>query len=421
MKITQLIEKFESKEFDDVLVDLYQDPSQLETQRERYVALFKEYEEAFGDEEVSLISVPGRTEIAGNHTDHQNGKVLAGSVNLDMICVCAKAEDTRMISDGKEIEYLDSLDYVEEEKGTSTALVKGVIKGMEDKGYHVGGAHAVMRSNVLVGSGLSSSAAFEVMIGNIMNHLYNEGTVDQLEIAKISQWSENEYFGKPCGLMDQCACALGGIIYIDFYEKEDPKVEKMDLSFADYGYSLCITNTHGSHDDLTDDYAAITKEMGDIAHHFGKGVLTRVEEEDILKNMKELRETYGDRAVLRSLHMLEENKRVEAQRENVKKKDFDAFLKKIKESGDSSYKYLQNVFTTKYVNHQGVSLALCLSDLFLKENGVSRVHGGGFAGTIQAFVKNEAVKEYQEKMDEIFGEGSCMVLQINRYGAHKVA
>ncbi|MBQ3376312.1 MAG: galactokinase [Erysipelotrichaceae bacterium] len=422
MKVTALMNDFKSGLNDSVLLDFYVDKSLVEPQKKRYIALLKEYLDKFGDEDVSILSVPGRSEITGNHTDHQHGCVLACSINLDIICVAAKADKTEVYSNGQLIAGVSAEDtsFDPSQKHTSAALCRGVMNRLEVNGFKIGNFHAVMRSNVRVGSGLSSSAAFEVMIGTIMSYLYNEGKVDKVEIAKYSQYAENQYFGKPCGLMDQCACALGGVAYIDFEDPSNPIIDQIGFKLNDYGYSLCIVNTGGSHSKLTGEYSAITEEMGQIAAFFNEKVLRNVSERQILNNLKLLRDNYGDRAVMRSLHMIRENERVMRQRDNLKEGNIEGFIKTIKESGNSSFKYLQNVYTNIDVAYQPLSLALMISEGFLGEDEACRVHGGGFAGTIQAFVKNENVSEYKKLMDKVFGKDACIVLQVNNHGSDRV-
>ena len=316
---------------------------------------------------------------------------------------------------------VSNLSYNESEKETTKALIKGVLKGAKDHGFNVGGFKAYITSDVLIGAGLSSSAAFETVVGTIISYLYNEGKMDAVTIAIIGQYAENVYFGKPCGLMDQMACSVGSLVHVNFANPKEPVVEKVEFDMNKYGYSLCITDTKGSHADLTADYAAVPQEMKEVAAYFGKEVLLEVSMEDILENIAKLREKCGDRAVLRAIHFINENKRVGKETGALKAEQIDKFLSLVKESGDSSYKYLQNVYTVNDIKHQNVSLALAISDSVLEGgNGVCRVHGGGFAGTIQAFVKNEAVPEYLEKMDKVFGKGACSVLKIRKYGGMKV-
>lgn len=308
----------------------------------------------------------------------------------------------------------------EEEKETTTALIKGVISGFGERQYKVGGFLAYITSDILIGAGLSSSAAFETLIGTILSGLYNNMSISAVDIAIIGQYAENIYFGKPCGLMDQMACSVGNLVYIDFGNPAAPVIEKIEVDMEQYGYSLCITDTKGSHADLTDEYAAVPNEMKLVASYFGKAVLKNVTARDILQNISILRNKFGDRSVLRALHFINENERVVQEVDALKRGDFKEFLAFVEASGNSSYKYLQNVYSNKDVTCQNVSIALAISDMVLGDNGVSRVHGGGFAGTIQAFVKNSFVDEYKKNMDLVFQKGSCSDLKIRKYGGIQI-
>lgn len=420
MKTTEVKAMIESGMLDDKLMELYVDYSRLAYQKNRYMKALEEYEKYYDEYEINLFSAPGRSEISGNHTDHQQGKVLAASVNLDAIAVVAKTEDNiiRVVSEGFDMITipLSDLSYKEEEKETTTALVKGVVASLQKMNYGIGGFQAYITSDVLIGAGLSSSAAFETIIGTIVSHLYNNGRIGKVEIAMAGQCAENTYFGKPCGLMDQMACSVGSMVAIDFVDPLFPRVEQIKFDLNKFGYSLCITDTKGSHADLTADYAAVPKEMKAVAAYFGKEVLAEVQEDEFYRNIPEIRKELGDRAVLRTIHFMEENKRVVKAVDALKKQDVGSFLTQIKESGSSSFKYLQNVYTNADVEHQNMSVALAVSDSVLKENGVARVHGGGFAGTIQAFVKNAFVEEYRNRMDGIFGSGACKILKIRNEG-----
>ena len=424
MNTSQILELIENDELDNELIDLYVDVEQLEYQKNRYVAAVKKFETYYGSGKVGIFSAPGRSEIGGNHTDHQHGRVLACGINQDAIGIVKKVDENeiRVVSDDAEEIVVDitKIAIVEEEKGTTLALIKGVLAGFVERGYQVGGFHAYITSDVLIGSGVSSSAAFETLIGTILSGLYNKMEVSPIEIAMIGQFAENVYFGKPCGLMDQMACSIGSLVYIDFKNSEKPVVEKVAFDLEKYGYSLCITDTKGSHADLTDEYAAVPEEMKQVAKYFGKEVLAEVSLEELLENIVEVRLKLSDRCVLRALHFLSENERVTLEVNALKEENVDAFLESVKASGNSSYKFLQNVYSSKDVNQQNVSVALALSETILEDNGVCRVHGGGFAGTIQAFVKNEAVKLYQDYMNQTFGKGACNVLKIRQYGGVQV-
>lgn len=424
LNLDQIINDINEGRSDDKLLDIYVDESKLSTQKDRYINALNEYKKLFTEELDGIYSAPGRSEIGGNHTDHQHGETLAASINDDAIAMVKSTDKNvvNVLSEGYDMITIDlnDIDKKDSEEGTTIALIKGVIKGVKDHGYNIGGFNAYITSNVLSGSGLSSSAAFETLIGTILSGLYNDMKIPAVEIAIIGQYAENYYFGKPCGLLDQTASSVGGLCHMDFINPKEPAVTKVDFDMESYGYSLCITDTKGSHADLTDDYAAVPKEMKEVASFFGKEVLIEVDEADVIKNAAAIREKYSDRAFLRAIHFYEENKRVNQEVEALKTGDIDTFLKTVNASGNSSYKYLQNVYTNHDVEHQNVSVALMLSELFLGNNGVARVHGGGFAGTIQAFVKNEAVADYKKKMDIVFGDGACNVLKIRKYGGMKV-
>lgn len=418
------IEVLQARQLDERLLEIYVDEEQLDYQRNRYINAVRKYEMIFDMNEIFIYSAPGRSEIGGNHTDHQHGEVLAAALNVDVIAVVGRieADEVCIFSEGyKQFTIsLDDLEVKEEEKGKTEALVRGILFELKEKGYTIGGFQAYITSDVLVGAGLSSSAAFETLIGTIVSGLYNEMSILPVEIAMAGHHAENVYFGKPCGMMDQMACSYGNLIHIDFENVQKPLVEKIDCDFEKSGYSLCITDTKSSHEDCTPEYAAVPREMKAVAAVFEKEVLREVDKEELLQNISMVRAQSGDRATLRAIHVMMENERVNKEAEALKTGDFEAFLQFVKASGDSSFKYLQNVYMNQDIVHQNVSIALALSDVILGRNGVSRVHGGGFAGTIQAFVKNEAVEKYQKYMDEVFGSGACHVYQIRRYGGVKV-
>ena len=431
MKANELISYIENGKLDDRLLDIYLDEGKLSYQKERYIKAVGAFTDLYPeskDSDLSIVSAPGRTEVGGNHTDHQHGQVLAASINDDAIAIVSVTSENviNIKSEGYDMITIDLSDISKKdsEEGTTLALIKGVLAGCKDRGYAIGSFNAYITSDVLGGSGLSSSAAFETVIGNIISYLFNDGAIDDVTIAIIGQYAENYYFGKPCGLMDQMACSVGSLCHIDFGKSDEegrPEIEKIELDMNAEGYSLCITDTKGSHADLTPDYAAVPSEMKSVAAFFGKEILIQVPEDEVISKIPELREKLGDRAVLRALHFYEENKRVEAEASALKNKEFGEFLKNVKASGNSSFKFLQNVYTNRNVEAQNVSIALCISEMVLGEDGgVSRVHGGGFAGTIQAFVRNEKVQEYKKALDNIFGEGSCAVLKIRKYGGIKV-
>jgi len=395
----------------------------LPEKRERIALAVDSFIGLYGDREACLFSVGGRSEISGNHTDHNRGKVLAAAVNLDIIAVASQTDDgvVTVKSEGFEADTVlpeavltpDSEKYF-----TSAAIIAGMEKAFLDRGLSVGGFVAYTVSNVLKGSGLSSSAAFEVMMGNILNHLYNGGTVANEEIAKMAQFAENVYFGKPCGLMDQMACAVGGFIYIDFADPAAPVIEKQEFDLAANGLDLCITDTGGNHADLNEDYASVPAEMKAVARCFGEETLRGVTKEQIIENAPLIREKLSDRHLLRALHFMGENERVTLQARALSKGDTEAFLSGVIASGLSSYRYLQNVYTVKNVGEQGLSVALCLTEEFLSgKGGAWRVHGGGFAGTVQAFVPSGLTAQYKAYMERTFGVGKCHVLSVRRAGA----
>lgn len=393
-------------------------------QRDRFISSIDEFTRLFGDsDDIRLFSVGGRSEISGNHTDHNHGRVIAASINLDILAVVKKTDDRTITikSEGFPIDAVTKDEWAEPEESrffTSASIIAGMEKAFANAGYNVGGFTAYTTSNVLKGSGLSSSAAFEVMVGNILNHLYNDGKVSNVEIAKMAQYAENVYFGKPCGLMDQTACAVGGFITIDFKDPSSPVIERMDFDLYKNGYSLCITNTGGNHADLNEDYASVPSEMKKVAALFGKDVLREVSFDEVLGKACEIREKLGDRAFLRAMHFIAENERVGMQVKALKENNTDAFLDGATGSGNSSFKFLQNVYTTKNIKEQGLSVALCISENFLiGKKGACRVHGGGFAGTIQAFIPNEYAEEYKNLMDGVFGKDACAVLSVRSCGA----
>lgn len=375
---------------------------------------------AFGCDPTHFFSAPGRTEIGGNHTDHQRGRVLAAAVNLHTLAAVREngTNTIRIQSEGYPLCQVDlsQLQPVESEINSTPSLVRGIAAKFTEMGCTVKGFDAYVTSTVLPGSGLSSSAAFEVLVGTILNHMFFGGKVSQPEVAMIGQYAENVFFGKPCGLMDQMASSVGSMVTIDFFDKENPVIEPIAFDFEACGHALCIIDTHASHADLTDEYAAITLELKAICQHFGKDVLTQIEKTDLIAAIPTLRKTCGDRAVLRALHFYAENDRVPKQVKALKNNDFDAFLALIKESGRSSYMYLQNVIPAGYTAHQDVALSLCLCQELLGDRGGFRVHGGGFAGTVQAFVPMDMLEDFRQGIDRVLGEGSCHVLSIRPQG-----
>ena len=375
---------------------------------------------AFGGTPTCYFSAPGRTEIGGNHTDHQRGRVLAAAVNLDTVAaVCPNGTDViRIQSKGYPLCEVNvkELEPVASEINTTPSLVRGIAARFTELGCKVEGFDAYCESTVLPGSGLSSSAAVEVLIGTIINGLFFEGKVSAPEIAQIGQYAENVFFGKPCGLMDQTASAVGNLVTIDFFDKDHPVIEPVDFDFASCGHALCIIDTGADHADLTDEYAAIPGECKSVAAYMGKDVLSQIDEKEFYAKIPELRKACGDRAVMRAIHFYQENARVPLQVEALRNGDFDRFLMLVKQSGYSSYMYLQNVIPAGYKAHQEVGVALALCEHYLAGRGAYRVHGGGFAGTIQAFVPFDMLDGFVAALDSVLGEGACHVLSIRPQG-----
>ncbi len=401
------------------------DPAELKRNSKRYTGLLKQFTVAFGDKDVEFFSSPGRTEIGGNHTDHNYGRVLAGAVNLDNVAVAGKngTNTIRIISEGyPEFEVnLSSLKADKKELYSSAALVRGICSRLKELGHAIGGFDACIDGGVPKGSGLSSSASFEVLIGAIISQLFNKGKVDPIQNAIIGQYSENNYFGKPCGLMDQTACAMGGLITIDFKDPSKPVVKKVNFDFVATGFSLVITDTGGNHANLNEEYASLPIDMKAVASELGAKVLRQVSLKQVVEIIPKIRQKVGDRAILRAIHFQGDNQRVVEQVAALEKNDFKAFLGMVVDSGFSSYMYNQNIYPVNNVKEQGVSLALALSELVLKGEGAWRVHGGGFAGTIQAFVPQKLLNKYVKTLENVYGKGSCHKLFIRHQGAGRVA
>lgn len=394
-----------------------------ETAVKRYSAAcdcFKDLYPNSGD--IKLFSAPGRTEIGGNHTDHQHGSVLAGSVNLDVIAVVSLNDDgkIRIKSEGFDMDVVDinDLEKNPKEVGRAISLIKGVCSKFKEMGCELKGFNAYTTSNVLKGSGLSSSAAFEVLIGTIINNLFFEGKAAPIEIAKIGQFAEREYFGKPCGLLDQMASSLGGFTYADFRNPANPVTENIDLDITKFGYTLCVVDTGGNHADLTDDYAGITVDCREISNALGVDFLRDANPDKFYESLAFLRRDHGDRAILRAFHFFNEQQRVDEQKAALMAGNFEAFLKLVNASGESSYCYLQNLYSPSNVTEQGLCLAIALTKQFLNGEGACRVHGGGFAGTIQCYIPTSRLEEYKKMIEKTFGEGSCSVLNIRPVGGY---
>ncbi|MCU7522916.1 MAG: galactokinase [Ignavibacteria bacterium] len=410
------------------LKELYKNNGTLEAQTFRLRNLEKYFNENFEASKPAFFTSPGRIEIGGNHTDHNNGLILASAIDTDTIAAAQKNNLNRinLISGNLKSRFsvdLGNLHIQEAEKGTTSALIRGMAAKFLLEGHMIGGFDCVLQSDVAIGSGLSSSASVEVLIGTILNEFYNAGGVSPVEIAKFGQYAENNFFGKPCGLMDQLAIAVGGIVFVDFFDKDNPKVEKLNVNFSDYGFEAVIVNTGATHADLTDDYAAIPSEMKAVAGYFGKSLCRFIKRSDILDNMKDLRIKLGDRAVLRALHFLEENERVKREVLAIKNGEITEFLSLIKQSGDSSFKFLQNIYSNKNYKEQSVSIALELTEYYLKKNfsrGSCRIHGGGFAGTILAFVEHNLFDDYMSLINRALEPGSVHKVEVREYGACRI-
>ena len=425
-KISELIEKINGGN-NPLFHELYgTDETILSEQAQRYADLMSDFEQTYGTNDVQLFSSPGRTEIGGNHTDHNYGRVLAGAVNLDNIAVAAAngSNVIRIKSAGYPEFQVNLSEMVIDESNfyTSNSLVKGICARMKENGYEIGGFDACIEGRVPKGSGLSSSASFEVLVGAIVNELFNQGKMSAVENAIVGQWSENNYFGKPCGLMDQTACSVGGLITIDFKDPANPIVKEVDFDFVSTGFSLVITDVGGGHDDAASqaEYASLPTEMKAVAAELGAKVLREVTLGQIVDKIPEIRKKTGDRAILRAYHFQGDNQRVVDQVAALEKNDFSSFLQMVVESGYSSYMYNQNIFDVVHKDEQVVSLALALSEMILKGSGAWRVHGGGFGGTIQAFVPQEKLDEYVNTLEHVYGKGSCHKLFIRAKGSIKL-
>ncbi|WP_300747667.1 galactokinase family protein [uncultured Brachyspira sp.] len=418
--ISELKEILKEKKMDEKFYSIY--GGDEESIREAYIRLdntLKHLEYKEKSREVYIFSASGRTELSGNHTDHNNGCVLAASINLDKLAAVSKRDDNKIVvytdySENPDIIEINDLEINKNEYGKSNALIRGVCAGIKNKGGNIGGLTVSLNNKVLIGSGLSSSACFESLIGEIQNALYNNGKISKVDIAKIGQYAENIYFGKPCGLMAQMGCSIGGIISIDFKDNENPIIEKVEYDFEGRGYAIIITDTKGDHISLTNEYAAIREEMNAVAEYFGKKVCREISKKDLTDNASKLRVKAGDRAMMRVYHFLEENERVINQINALKNDDINTYIKLMNESGLSSFMYLQNCYSITSSKNMGVALAICLTKDFLKGEGAYRVHGGGFAGTIQALIPLDKTEEYKKYMNAVFGEGSAVKIKVRQ-------
>lgn len=422
MDIQGTLQLLESDESRKLMTRLY-GAGREEENAARYRELVKGYEKAFGNQDVMIFTSPGRTEISGNHTDHNHGKVLAGSINLDCVGVAAKngSRDVRIISETYNQDFTINLDELEPgaKMAGTVDLTKGLLKGFEEMGRKVGGFNAYITSNVISAAGVSSSAAYEMLICAMLNTFFNDGQMDVVSYAHAGKYSENHYWNKASGLLDQMACAVGGLITIDFKNPAAPVVEKVDFDFASAGHSLIIVQTGKGHADLSEDYSSVPKEMKKVAEYFGKEVLADIEEEEVIRNLAAVRAYAGDRSVMRAFHFFEENKKVEQEVAALKEGRFEDFLSGITASGNSSWKWLQNCYTTSNFQEQGISITLALTEMFIneKKKGACRIHGGGFAGVIMAMLPNELVDEYIAYIEKAMGEGCAYKMSIRPYGA----
>lgn len=419
-----MVNKLCSGNFDFILKTLYGE-SAVKRQRNRYISAIEKFSEIFPErDDIKIYSAPGRTEIGGNHTDHQHGCVLAAAIDLDVIAVVAFHNEgvIRLKSAGHSPNHvnLSDLSVQKKEMGSSSALIRGIASRFHEMGVQISGFDAYTTSDVLSGSGLSSSAAFEVLVGTIIDSHYNHGTAGAVEVAKIGQYAENVYFGKKSGLMDQMVSSVGGLVSIDFHDTENPEIKSFPYDFEASGYCLCVTDTKGSHANLTDDYVAVRSEMESIAAQFGKAFLRDVNENEFYSAILQLREKCSDRAVMRAAHFFAENRRAVLETNALSEVNMDYFLELVRQSGESSANLLQNLYSCSQPTEQAISIGIMLSKSILGRNGAVRVHGGGFAGTIQAFVPVEKVNEYSQEMNRIFGDGSCYILRIRPVGGIEI-
>lgn len=422
MNIKETLELLERRPARTLMEKLY-GKREVDTSIKRYQDAVNAFYEEFGREDILLFSSPGRTEISGNHTDHNHGKVLAGSINLDCVGVAAKNQSNQVniVSETFNQSFSIDLNHLEpsDKKAGTVDLLRGLLKGFQESGYEIGGFDVYVTSNVISAAGVSSSAAFEMLLCSMLNTFFNEGRMDPVAYAHIGKFAENHYWDKSSGLLDQMACAVGGLITIDFYEPAVPVVENIDFDFSSQEHSLIIVNTGKSHADLSADYSSVPNEMKKVAQFFGKEVCSQLTEEEVIQNLAQVREYAGDRSVLRALHFFEENKRVEAEVAALKENRFQDFLQNIAASGESSWKWLQNCYTNSDYQEQGISIALALTELFIarKQRGVCRIHGGGFAGVIMAVLPNELADEYIEYIEDALGQGNAYRMSIRPYGA----
>lgn len=419
-KISQLEELLKNNKLDEQFSNIYgADNNTIKEAYIRLTSVLNHFKNIDNSQDIHVFSASGRTELSGNHTDHNNGCVLTASINLDKLAVVSKRNDEKIViytdySDNPNYININELNINKNEYGKSSALIRGVCAGIKEKGYKLGGFTASITNKVLIGSGLSSSASFESLVGEIINSLYNEDKISKVDIAKIGQYSENKYFGKPCGLMDQMGCSIGGIMAIDFKDNNNPKLDKVEYDFEKAGYALMIVDAKGDHSSLTNEYAAIREEMNLVARYFSKEVCRDITKQQLLENASNIRKEIGDRAFLRAYHFITENERVVEQINALKENNIKKYINLMNESGLSSFMYLQNCYSITSSKNMGVALAIAMTKDFLQNDGAVRVHGGGFAGTIQALIPLDKVKEYTKFMDNIFGKSSAMKIRVRQ-------
>lgn len=394
-------------------------------EKERYLNLLEDAVKLYGDGDYHFVSSPGRSEIGGNHTDHQHGHVVAASLNIDNLCVVKKNNDNIIrfkdrAFDVKEVSILD-LEKKEEEYNTSESLIRGIAYKIQELGYVIGGFDALCESKVLVGSGISSSACFEVMIAEIINGLFNEDRINPVDRAIIGQYAENVYFNKPSGLLDQMAISVGGFVAIDFKDPAKPVIENYNFSFSDYGYELILINTKGDHSDLSHEYAAIPNEIKEVAHALNVEYLADSSYEELINNLVKIRqEVKNDRGILRAIHFFNEDKRAVLEKQAIANKKIDDLLELMKQSGRSSFEYLQNVYPASRPNSQSLALALGLAETYLNNAGAYRVHGGGFEGTIQCVVSKDKLEGFTKLMTSVFGDDCLLQVRVRPFGTKMV-
>lgn len=418
MKASEVFKRLSNGEMISLLKEIYSE--KIDEQILRYKDAVQSFIDYFGDQDIMIISVPGKCEIGGNHTDHQRGRVLASAIQLDSIAIIAKQERyAKVIYNEMSINEIDTenIKYNLAKKGTMESLINGVLFGLHQKNYHIGGFNAYIQSNIPRNVGLGSSANFNIMIGTIINYLYNEGRIENKYLIQIGRFATNTFYCKPSGLMNECVCCVGGFIKVDFKDPNAPDIHKLNVDFSNFDYTLCCVNSNVVRLDTTPDYDAIPEEMIKVANFFKKDVLREVSFDEFMKNYRIVRARIGDRPALRAFHFFKEEERVLKQSEALEKGDFDTFFKLVRESGDSTFKALQNIYPQDNTRNQNIGTAIVLSENYLGDDGVVKVNGGGFTGTMLAFVKTSRLNDYVSYMDSIFGKGSCQVIHARSQGA----